>query len=728
VRVLATSREPLGVPGEVTWRIPSLTVPPATAEGVAEAPAFDAVRLFLERAEAAAPGFRSIDDTMPIVVSICRQLDGIPLAIELAAARLQALSVHDIAARLDDRFALLRSRSEVVMPRHRTLRAVVDFSYDLLSEEEQILFARLGVFAGEFTLGMVERVCAGGAIGAHDVLDLLARLVERSLVMRVDVTAGETRYRLLQTLRVYANERLGEEVEAPRYRRLHAEMVGEGARAVGPHPFSTGFAGWLGQMDRLHDDALAALDWLVTDGDEPAAFDLVVGLWPYWSGRYLLAEGRRWIERCLAINGGTTTARAAVVAAAADLAFWEDDFDAVMRLSEEGLTIAQTDDRQVRARLLLLQAQVARERDDPAAAGVLASQALALSEWADDAPGRSHAFNVLAMVAGDAGDLALAEARASECLDTAEAASFVEGRALGLGTLGAIAHARGELPRAAGLFEECLRHFQELENPWSAARARGRLGAIALAQGDARRAYDLGRESLAAHDELRSSEGIAEALLVMADASRIMGDLEQAELLASAALQRCRERGFSGQLMWGLTTAGSIALRRGELVAAASMLQEAVELFREGQTRHAASALLLFGLAHRRLGNPGTAKELCEQAVDVFAAAGDDRGVVRALVALADISLSTADDVAALRYLSAARATGRVAEVRGPDHEGPDYADLLREVRSRLGDGAFSRAWAAAGHDDAGQVIDVRDAAIEAPSEPAPQRGGRVNR
>jgi predicted ATPase len=227
VTVLATSREGLGIAGEATWRVPSLAVPEAAAGPAASGAAGDpsrsaAVRLFADRAAAARPGFRVTSQNATAVAAICRRLDGIPLALELAAPKVRALPPEQLLGRLEDRFRLLTGGSRTALARHQTLRAAVDWSHDLLTDQERRLFARLAAFAGGWTLEAAEAVGAGDGIEADAVLDLLIRLVDKSLVVADEQPDGAARYRLLETLHQYARQRLTAGGEADAVRGRHA--------------------------------------------------------------------------------------------------------------------------------------------------------------------------------------------------------------------------------------------------------------------------------------------------------------------------------------------------------------------------------------------------------------------------------------------------------------------------------------------------------------------------
>ena len=262
LRILATSREPLRTPGEVTWRVPSLMAPdPQRLPPPKELAGYPAVRLFVERTQAVQPGFVLTTDNAPAIARVCARLEGLPLALELAAARTRAMAVGQIAARLDESFRLLVGGSRTAHSRHRTLEATLDWSYDLLTTAEQLLLCRLSVFAGGFDLEPAEVVCGGEGIEPADVLDVLTRLVDKSLVL-ADEQAGEARYRLLEPIRQYARERLagsGEEAVVRRRHAAHYRALAEGAEPElwGPHQ-----AAWLARLERDRDNLRAALGWV----------------------------------------------------------------------------------------------------------------------------------------------------------------------------------------------------------------------------------------------------------------------------------------------------------------------------------------------------------------------------------------------------------------------------------------------------------------------------------
>jgi predicted ATPase/class 3 adenylate cyclase len=307
VRVLATSREALGLAGEAPYRVPSLALPaPGSTPPVAAPARPEAVTLFVERAAVAQPAFAVTDRTAPAVVEVCRRLDGIPLAIELAAARVRVLPVEQLLARLDDRFRLLTGGGRTVPPRQRTLRATVEWSHALLSEAERALFARLAVFAGGFSLEAAEAVGAGDGVPTDEVLDRLSRLVDQSLVVADEAADGTARFRLLETLRQYAGERLAASGEAAAARDRHAAFYLALAEASRPPAAEHHDGAWLARLEREHDNLRAALAWTQPRDDAPAAPAPPCGRRP---GRASRRRGRAWPRRCGGSGGSAATSR-----------------------------------------------------------------------------------------------------------------------------------------------------------------------------------------------------------------------------------------------------------------------------------------------------------------------------------------------------------------------------------------------------------------------------------
>jgi len=307
VDVLATSREALGLTGEVAWRVPSLSIPAANQQfNLAELGANPSVRLFVERAAGFQPRFGLTEKNASAIAQICRRLDGVPLALELAAARVQALAPEQIAARLDQRFRLLTGGSRAALPRQQTLRATLDWSYDLLSEAERLLLNRLAVFAGGWSLEAAEAVCSDEHIAPEDTLDLLAQLVSKSLVLADEADDGTERYRLLETVRQYAGERLVVSGEAETVHQRHAAYFLELGDSLDPerlYPNGMEFptAEQLHQLEREHDNQRAALRWWIESTDVERASRQAGLLFQIWLSRGHVTEGHEWLLEILAL-------------------------------------------------------------------------------------------------------------------------------------------------------------------------------------------------------------------------------------------------------------------------------------------------------------------------------------------------------------------------------------------------------------------------------------------
>jgi predicted ATPase len=303
VRILATSRQALGVSGEQVVRLPSLDVPHKIADLTPAAVLeFGAVALFVDRAKSVDASFALTDDTAPIVADICRRLDGIPLAIELAAARVKVLSIPNLAQRLNERFKILTGGSRTALPRQKTLSALIDWSYDLLTPQEQMLFMRAAIFAGGFSLDAATAVCGGDGLDEIEVLDLLSSLTDKSLVV-ADTAGEQERYHLLESTRAYALEKLTATGERDRLARRHAEYFRDQAQEADKRYGTGSTAAWLASVEMELDNYRAVLEWALKDGRDAVLGGAVAGaLGSLWSNGGLTVEGRYWIglaQACL---------------------------------------------------------------------------------------------------------------------------------------------------------------------------------------------------------------------------------------------------------------------------------------------------------------------------------------------------------------------------------------------------------------------------------------------
>jgi predicted ATPase/DNA-binding NarL/FixJ family response regulator len=576
LRVLATSREVLGPTGELAWAVPSLALPPPPARAEVRRSAgdgtagrrsgdsalspqpsallrYDAVRLFVERGRGATPLFSFTDRNAAAVAEVCRRLDGVPLALELAAVRLRALTVEQIAQRLDDHLRLLTGGSRTALPRHQTLRATIEWSHGLLSARERVLFRRLAVFAGGWTLEAAEVVCAdptppvptavGGRsagdgdrpLSEEDILDLLSALAARSLVV-AEPSGDEERYRFLETIRQYADEKLREAAEAARVRARHAAYyLALATAAVAEEPVIDG-ADVGDRLEAEHDNLHAALRWLMTT-DAASALRLGGALSAFWQLRGYLSEGRRWMAELLDLPGASerTAARASALHGAGWLALWQGDYAAAQALLER----AVADWRALGDRRGLLYPVkalgMAHRRSDPDRARASYEELLALAWEVGEPDGVAGALHLLAELAMDQGDYAAAVPRFEESVAIRRGLGKKLHVAISLLQLARCLRAQGSLDRAQRLYEEALAASREAGWKSAVTDCLAGLGDIALVRGDADAASTRFRDSLALADELGDRPRIAAALERFAALAALRGQAARALHMLGAA-------------------------------------------------------------------------------------------------------------------------------------------------------------------------------------------------
>ncbi|MFF0308232.1 BTAD domain-containing putative transcriptional regulator [Streptosporangium sp. NPDC004379] len=645
VRILATGREPLGIAGELAWPVPSLGLPPDGADP-REALAYPAVRLFAERAETARPGYRPERETAAIV-RICRELDGMPLAIELAAARLRVLSAAQIAQRLDDRFRLLTGGSRTALPRHRTLRAVVEWSWDLLDGPERVLARRLAVFAGGAALGCVERVCAGDGLDRDDVLGVLARLVDKSLVV-ADEHGAAVRYRMLETVRAYAAERLAESGEEPRVRLAHAVFFTELAEASDPALRDRGQAAALAALAAEHDNLSAALRWAVEESRTVLALRLAGALGWYWWLRGHRAEGARRAREAVGLATGGEDPRLIALAEAAH------GYNAL----SAGVTL------------------------DAARASLGEVVRLAREElprpWH---PSVAMADAVAALFGGGP----LGEPDFGEMLahpDPWVVCSAHLMRGVEHLSAGRVAEAGTDLGTA-------LDGFERIGDRWGAGNALAGLAEIDLLHGESARALERMRESIRRMEEIGAIDEVTFMRGRLAIGLHLRGERAAAEETLEKSLLRALESGDRMTAVPLLVARGDFARRDGDLERARRHYAEAAGLLdRETGTPPQLHAVLgtALGLLAEQEGDPPRARRLLGAALTKAVESRDTTLLVPVLVGLAGVALAGGDPGGAAVLLggaAAARGTDAVVDF--------DHVRVTERAVAVLGREGFSR-------------------------------------
>ncbi|HEX2740769.1 MAG TPA: BTAD domain-containing putative transcriptional regulator [Rubrobacter sp.] len=503
LRILATSREILGSPGEVSWQVPPLSGPdPAHRDTAETLEGYESVRLFVQRARYRNPAFILTPQNAAGVAEICGRLEGLPLAIELAAARV-GFSVQEIAARLDDSLRLLTAGSRTASPRQRTLRGALDWSHDLLSEPERVLFRRLSAFAGGWTLEAAEVVGCGDGIERGDVLDLLSGLVDKSLVLAEATGDGAVRYRLLEPVRQYAGELLRESGEAETVRHNHARWCldfVEGAREglEGPEQ-----ASWVERLKKEHANAQAALSWSLDDEPE-TSLRLVATLGYFWYRYGRILEGRRWLEEVLERTGDVeTVTRAKTLRLAGVLSEESGLYEQAEKLHEQGLALyRRLENRDGVAAALTSLGALAYAVGDLERAVSLTQESLALKRELGDEKALMSSRNNLGEMMQSAGDLAKAQALFEENLESDEILGDEWGAAVSRLNLGTLAVEQGEPVRAEKLLTEALRAFQRLGDEDATTDCLDSLAAAAGARGEGLRAATLFGTAEATREEL----------------------------------------------------------------------------------------------------------------------------------------------------------------------------------------------------------------------------------
>jgi len=659
ITIVVTSRGALRLRGEQEFAVPPLALPdlatiePATIEPATIEPddtlaRYPAVQLFVQRARAVRPDLPLGDAEIATIARICHRLDGLPLAIELAASRVKMLPLQTLLARLEHQLDVLTGGARDLPSRHQTMRATIAWSYNLLDDAERALFRRLAVFAGGCAMEAVSAVCTApdASAGADadgpsgdDAFDLLAALVDRSLLLQIDPGADQPRIRMLQTVREYGQEALRESGEAEATRRRHAAYFvdfAEGAEGelTGPEQ-----AMWLAWLEEEHDNVRAALWWAGESGEVEIGLRLAAALWRFWYVRGYPSEGRDWLERMLSLDEAhdhtaPPLVRAHVLAGAGMLAYVQSDYQRATTLFEQAL--------------------------DRYRAG-------------DDINGVATTLNYLASVARDQGDRRRATVLYEESLSLRRAMDDTRGIAASLNNLGLIARDRGAYERATLLHRESLALKQDLGDRLGVAYSLNNLGVVAREQGDYASARPLFEQSLTLLQELGDTRGIATALNNMAVVAHADGADERALALCDESLALRRDLGDKWGMTYALNTLGDIARDRGEYARAESLYTRSLALLRHVRD-HMSAATCLEGLAATAAarGEHGRAAQLYG-AGDALRASNDtplppvDRALHDCVIADIRAALSAEDFAAAWAHGHAMSLDQAIADAVGAE-------------------------------------------------------------
>ena len=646
LRILVTSREPLMLAGEVVWAVPPLELPdPAASYEPAAVARFSAVQLFVMRASASAPGFRLDEGNAQAVAGLCRRLDGIPLALELAATRVRTLGVHELLARLDDRFRLLVAGHRDAPPRQQTLGAVIDWSWELLTEPERLVLRRLAIAADGCSLHAAEVICAEDDL---DVLGLVSRLVDRSLVVATDGPDGP-RYRLLESVAAYGLQRLHEAGEFSQVRLRHRRYYINFAEQAAPRLRGRDQRSWLRRLDAETANLRNSFDGATQDNDASAALRFVIALAWYWFLRGRLAEARRELDAALALGHGPAAARATAMA-------WQNGF--MVLAGERGLHPAPPPPEGI---------------DDPAVRATM--------EW-------FHAF-----VASDFGDPSVSEIMAGRALARFQALDDRWGIAAVLSTRAKLAMIRGDQATVNRDAQQSLAIFRDLGDRWGQLQAIEWLGAAAAATRDHARADRLHRDGLRMAEDLGLWPQAADALSWLGRSALRSGDLTEARELLERAMRLAAEQSYQPGHVFAELGLGQTARREGKLDVAEThirnVLQTSLRISSEPDMARTISWSELGFIAEQR-GEPAAARSWHIQCLAAAQELGDPQAVAQALTGLAGARALSGQPDRAAQLLGAADAAWHPADASLPLSDNADVNRITALTRQALGEAVFA--------------------------------------
>ncbi|MGK5551584.1 AfsR/SARP family transcriptional regulator [Actinomadura kijaniata] len=650
--VLATSREPLNLPGETVWNVPPLEVPSRDADPGALADAA-AVRLFTARARAASRAFRLDATTAPDVATLCRRLDGIPLALELAATRVRALGVRGLVERLDDRFRLLATGHRGAPPRQQTLMAMIDWSWDLLAEPERAVLRRLSAHADGCDPDAAEAVCADLD---EDVFDILVRLVDRSLVVMAERPGDEPRYRLLESVAAYCADRLHEAGEHATVRARHRAHFLALAERAAPHLHGHDQARWLDKLDTEAANLRAALDGAVADRDADAALRLTGALTWYWFLRGRWSEARRSLTAALDLRAGPPSGRALAL------------------VHRTALTVLQGD------------------RDDwPARRAA----ALAALEAVEDPVTRARARWFLLHAGSELDDVDDGAADLAPVLETLEEAGDEWGIAAALTLRAKHGHARGNPAALERDADRALRLFTRLGDRWGRLQASEWLGGHAELTGDYDRAQRLGEEGLRLAGELRLWPHVTVRLAWLGWVALLRADYDGAAELLERAHRTAADQGNRSAMTFAELGLGLVERRRGELARAEDRFRTMLKLLPPldgDEPPPLFLGLILVGLGHiaELRGDAATALAYQRDALAVAIKLAAPRDEAFALEGLAGAVSLAGDHAHAARLLGAAARVRATAGIPPGPAEREDIDRATARVRRALDEAAFA--------------------------------------
>jgi predicted ATPase/class 3 adenylate cyclase len=707
--ILSTSREALDIPGEVPFRVPSLSAPDTRRiPPIEKLIEYESVRLFVERAGVIQPDFALTHANALSIAQICHRLDGIPLAIELAVARVKMMRVEQVAERLDDRFRLLTGGSRTALPRHQTLQALIDWSYDLLSDSERMLLQRLSVFTGGWTLDAAEAICIGEGLESYDILDLLTQLVNKSLVIPDRETDKEVRYRLLETIRQYARTKLLEAGGGDKVRERHLEYFLKLAGQAEPHLRGPNQRIWLDRLEKEVDNIRAALEWAL-EVNAAACQQIASELFWFWHIRSRKNEGSDWLERALAMElnkrGNAELSvlekmrRGKALNTAGSLLVMHGNPERGDELSNESLQLHRalgSAGRAGAAHALWNLAQGAAHHENIELAQAISEESLALYRELNDKFGVAQCLDNLGSHSMLQGNFQQARTLWEEDLALRRELGDKDGIGWTLTCLAELAVWEGDLEEAMSLYIESRNAFREVGNQWAVSMAISGMGSIVLAKGEFEQATKLYEEALAFGRDMGDLNAMAGRRYDLARVAWAQGNYDQAEKFYEETLAFIqREMHNRGAMAGILFELGEVAWARGDLDLATQRYEESQALAREiGAKYTSAAAINGLGRVATSQNDYEKARSLHKEALAILRGSGHRWGALFSLAAFTILTVRRQDMQAAAKlYGAMASFYPQIRFLMSP-LERDIHERNLAAARAALGEEAFTEAWA----------------------------------
>jgi predicted ATPase/DNA-binding SARP family transcriptional activator/Tfp pilus assembly protein PilF len=693
VTILATSLQPLGLPEETIWHVPPLSLT-AHAEAGSAASEPDAVRLFVNRAARASASFQLTPENHPAVLAICQRLDGLPLALELAAARAGLLSPAQIAQRLDDVFGLLTRGSTSSLPRHQTLRATMDWSYGLLTEPEQWLLRQLSVFAGSFTVDMVEAVCGDGG-PARTVVDTLFDLTDKSLILMHEPAAqGGARIRLLETVRQYAREKLEVAGEAAGVRTHLLAWALQFAEEAEPYLAGTDQVTWMNRLEAEHDQFRAVLRWATVSRAVAPGLRLIRALWRFWLTRGYWSEGRDWCTELM-------------------------NLDQELRATEPA-RVAEVSDG-LRARILFCAGTLAYRQNDVPSSLALGEASLPLAQAAGDKLEQVHAFNLISVNVQEQGDMTRARESLEAALAVARTLEDPTNLRPILNNLGTLGHDTGDYRSARSYYEESLAIGRQRPSDHLTIVELYNLGELARLQGDDARARALLDETLAISVRLGDVFTRASTLSELGYLARNQRDFATAERYFQQALELREKHGEHRRLGYSLFDLGNVARDQGQPTRAQEYYERGLTHARQlGDAWGLARASYGLGLLAFGQGQLDEAAQALRESIRNYHIVQEPYELIGALEDLAGVLARQGNFQRPAQWLAVCAARRETMGAPVPPPERERYQATEQLLRAALGEAAYEAVQAEAIPAEAGGVTLERVVQEATGAEPAP--------